>query len=330
MVISLGIMVVKSIIIVLFLLFAFAYATWLERRLLGRMQHRWGPNRAGPFGLLQPVADAIKMIFKEEIVPQQADKITYLLAPIAAIVPALMAFAVIPVGPPIHILGQEITLYLADVNIGLLYILAVASVGLYGIVLAGWSSGSKYSLLGGLRSCAQMISYELPLALSLLGVLTISGSLSLVDLVEAQRGLWNVVLQPLGFLLYLIAAVAEVNRLPFDLPEAEAELVAGFHTEYSSIKFAFFFMAEYINMIVVSSLAVTLFFGGWLGPFLPGVVWYFIKLFFSLFLFIWLRATLPRLRYDRLMQLGWKVLTPLAIFNLLATATFLVIKDLYL
>ncbi|MBI3287740.1 MAG: NADH-quinone oxidoreductase subunit NuoH [Chloroflexi bacterium] len=328
--IDLGIVGVKIAIAVWVLLTAVAYLIFLERRLVGRMQARIGPNRVGPFGLLQPLADILKLIFKEEIIPQGVDLPVYFLAPAVAVIPALMSFAVIPIGPSIQILGRQTPLYIADLNIGLLYVLAMSSMAVYGVVLAGWSSGSKYSFLGALRSSAQMISYELPVSLAVMGVLLVSGSLSLVEIVESQKDVWNVMLQPLGFVLYLIAAVAEVNRAPFDLPEAETELVAGYHTEYSSLKWGLFFLSEYINMIVVSSLAVTLFLGGWNGPLLPPLVWYFIKLFALIFLFVWLRATFPRLRYDRLMQLGWKRLMPLALVNILLTATAIVVRDMLL
>lgn len=318
------IIVIKSGVAIFALLTAFAYAVWVERRVMARMQSRIGPNRAGPFGILQPLADAVKILLKEEIIPQDAKVFLYLMAPAMSLVPALLSFAVVPLGPEIEILGQRITLYLADLNVGVLYIFALSSVGVYGIVLAGWSSGSKYSFLGGLRSAAQMLSYELPLGLSVVGVLMIAGSLSLVQVVEAQKNGWFILLQPLGFLIFIISGVAEVNRAPFDLPEAETELVAGYHTEYTSIKWAFFYMAEYINMIVVSSIAVTLFLGGWQGPFFPPLVWYFLKVALFIFLFIWLRATLPRLRYDRLMQFGWKVLLPLSLVNIMATAAGIV------
>ncbi|MBI2845027.1 MAG: NADH-quinone oxidoreductase subunit NuoH [Chloroflexi bacterium] len=318
------IIVIKSGVAIFALVTAFAYAVWIERRVMARMQSRIGPNRAGPFGLLQPLADAVKVLLKEEIIPQDAKVPIYLLAPAVSLVPALLSFAVVPIGPEIEILGQKITLYLADLNVGVLYVFALASVGVYGIVLAGWSSGSKYSFLGALRSSAQMLSYELPLGLSVVGALMLAGTLSLVQLVEAQKNAWFILLQPLGFLIFIVSAVAEVNRAPFDLPEAETELVAGYHTEYTSIKWAFFYMAEYINMIVVSSIAVTLFFGGWQGPFFPPAVWYFLKVAAFIFLFIWLRATLPRLRYDRLMQFGWKILLPLSLVNIIATAAIMV------
>ncbi|MFQ6058076.1 MAG: NADH-quinone oxidoreductase subunit NuoH [Anaerolineae bacterium] len=330
MLVSLAVMVVKSIVIVGFLLTGFAYMTWLERKVVAHIQSRIGPNRAGPFGLLQPLADGLKLIFKEDIIPAQADKVIYFLAPAMSLVPALMAFAVVPLGPRVTILGRPLDLYLADVNIALLYVLAVSSLGVYGIVLAGWSSNNKYSLLGGLRSSAQMISYELALGLSIVGVLMLTGSFSLTSIVNAQSRVPFVVLQPLGFVIYAICAIAEVNRAPFDLPEAEQELIAGYHIEYSGLKFALFFMAEYINMITVSAIAVTLFWGGWRGPFLPPPLWFLIKVFMALFCFVWIRATFPRLRYDRLMALGWKVLLPLALINIMVTAAAIVIRDVYL
>lgn len=323
--VSVGIAVVKGGIVLAGLLLAVNYAVLLERKLVGRMQSRFGPNRVGPFGLLQPLADAVKLMFKEDILPEQADLPIYLLAPAAAVVPALMAFAVIPLGPPIEILGRQIPLHIADLNVGLLFFFAMSSMGVYGVVLAGWSSGSKYSSLGGLRSSAQMVSYELAQGLAVLGAVMLVGSLSLVEMVEAQSGLWNVALQPLGFGIFFVASLAEVNRAPFDLPEAETELVAGFHTEYSSLKWALFFMAEYVNIVVVSSIAVTVFLGGWQGAFLPPVLWYLMKVGALVFLFIWIRATLPRLRYDQLMALGWKVLLPLSVLNLMVTALAVVL-----
>jgi len=322
--------VVKSLVIIVALLTGFAYMTWLERKGAAYIQSRIGPNRAGPFGLLQPVADAIKLFFKEDIVPAQADKIIYTLAPVMSVVPALIAFAVIPVGDSITLFGRTIPLHLANVNVALLYLLAVSSLGVYGIVLGGWSSNNKYALLGGLRSSAQMVSYELALGLSLVGVVLLAGSFSLVDIVEAQRRLPFIVLQPLGFLLYAVCAVAEVNRAPFDLPEAEQELVAGYHTEYTGLRFALFFMAEYVNLITVSAIATTLFLGGWHGPFLDevlGPLWFFLKVFVLCFTFVWIRATWPRMRYDRLMNLGWKVLLPLALLNVILTATGIVVWD---
>jgi NADH-quinone oxidoreductase subunit H len=314
--------VVKSVIIIGFLLTAFAYLTLFERKVIGRMQVRIGPNRVGPMGLLQPLADGIKLFFKEDVTPIGADKFVYLLAPAISTMVALIAFAVIPIGPNINIFGREVGLYLSDANIGILYVLAIGSLGVYGIALAGWSSNNKYSLIGGIRASAQMISYELALGLSLMGVIMITGSLSLIDIVEGQRSVWYIFVQPLGFILYLIAGIAETNRAPFDLPEAETELVAGYHTEYSGMKFALFFMAEYINMVTVSSIATTVFLGGYHGPFniLDGPWWFFLKIGLLLFFYVWLRATLPRLRYDRLMNFGWKVLLPLALANVVLTA----------
>lgn len=330
MIIALLEWVVKSLIIIVALLAGFAYMTWLERKGAARIQSRIGPNRAGSFGLLQPVADALKLFFKEDIVPAQADKVIYTLAPVMSLVPALIAFAVIPVGDSITLFGRTIPLHLADVNVALLYLLAVSSLGVYGIVLGGWSSNNKYALLGGLRSSAQMVSYELALGLSLVGVVLLTGSFSLVDIVEAQSRLPFIVLQPLGFVLYAVCAVAEVNRAPFDLPEAEQELVAGYHTEYGGLRFALFFMAEYVNLITVSAIATTLFLGGWHGPFLDhilGPVWFFLKVFALCFTFVWIKATWPRMRYDRLMNLGWKVLIPLALLNVVLTATGIVVWD---
>lgn len=304
-----------------------AYLTWLERKLLGHFQVRLGPMRVGPHGLLQPFADGIKLLFKEELVPANVNRFIYNLAPILVFIPALIIMAVIPFGDRITILGQKVDLVISDFNMGILYVFAITSLGVYGLVLAGWSSNNKYSLLGGLRSSAQMISYEVSLALSLIGVLMIAGSLSLVEIVKAQDKFfnWFIFRQPLGFLLYLVCIIAEINRAPFDLPEAENELVAGYYTEYSSMKFAMFFLGEYGSMINAGALATTLFLGGWQGPFLPPVVWFLIKLCAFLFLYIWLRATLPRFRYDQLMNFGWKVLLPLALLNILITGVVILL-----
>jgi NADH-quinone oxidoreductase subunit H len=316
--------VFKIALVMGLVLLSVAYVTLLERKVLGDIQVRFGPSRVGPFGLLQPIADGMKLMFKEDIVPANADRFIFFLAPAISFIPALIVFAVIPFGP---------SFVITDVNVGLLYIFAVASLGVYGIVLAGWASNSKYSLLGGLRAAAQMVSYELSLGLSVLGVVMMTGSLSLVDIVEAQGGTWygifpkwNVIPQFLGFAIFLVSSNAELNRAPFDLPEAETELVAGFHTEYSSMKFAMFFLAEYANMIAASALATTLFLGGWQGPFFPPVVWFVLKVFGFIFLFIWLRATLPRFRYDQLMGFGWKVLLPLALANVMLTAAAMLIR----
>ncbi|HJO48124.1 MAG TPA: NADH-quinone oxidoreductase subunit NuoH, partial [Candidatus Scalindua sp.] len=303
---------IKIGVVIGVLLLIIAYLIWVERKVMAHMQVRLGPMRVGWHGLLQPIADGLKLIFKEDIIPDKASKIVFVLAPVISVVPALMSIAVIPFGDTISIFGLSIDMVITDVNIGILFILAVTSVGVYGVILGGWSSNNKYSLLGALRSSAQMISYELSLGLSLIGVIMISQSLSLVDIVDSQAKYWFVILQPLGFLIYAISAIAETNRCPFDLPEAETELVAGFHTEYSSMKFALFFMAEYANIITVSAIAVTFFFGGWRGPYLPPVVWFLIKMALCIFFFIWLRSTYPRFRYDQLMKFGWKILLPVA------------------
>ncbi|MCJ7577738.1 MAG: NADH-quinone oxidoreductase subunit NuoH [candidate division Zixibacteria bacterium] len=318
---------IKILIVFVFFLLMIAYLTWLERKLLGHFQVRLGPMRVGPHGLLQPFADGIKLLFKEDVTPAKVNKFIYNLAPLLTFIPALIIMAVIPFGDQIKIFGQSINLVISDFNMGILYVFAVTSLSVYGIVLAGWSSNNKYSLLGGLRSSAQMISYEVSLALSLIGVFMIAGSLSLVEIVKSQDKLfsWFIFRQPLGFILYLVCAIAETNRAPFDLPEADNELVAGYYTEYSSMKFAMFFLGEYGSMINVSALATTLFLGGWQGPFLPPVLWFLIKVCAFLFFYIWVRATLPRFRYDQLMNFGWKVLLPLTLLNILLTATIMVL-----
>lgn len=320
------IMMVKIAAVFGMMLLSVSYLTWLERKVLGDIQVRLGPMRVGPHGLLQPIADGLKLLFKEEIVPQAASRTLYLLAPAFALIPAFISFAVIPFGDQVQLFGQTIDLVIADVNIGLLYVFGVASLGVYGPVLGGWASNNKYALLGALRSSAQMISYELSMGLSVVGVVMLSQSLSLVQIVEAQASMWFIVLQPIGFLVFLICAVAETNRAPFDLPEAETELVAGFHVEYSSMKFAMYFMAEYAHIITVSAMATTLFLGGWRGPWLPPVVWFLAKLSLFIFLFIWLRGTLPRFRYDQLMQFGWKVLLPVALVNIMVTAVYVALR----
>jgi NADH-quinone oxidoreductase subunit H len=316
---------IKSVVIINLLLLTFAYSTWLERKVLGRMQLRYGPNRAGPFGLLQPIADLVKLIRKESFFPAAAIDVPYILAPIVATFTALAAFSVIPFGSGWEVWGYEIAGAVADVPISLILIFALGSVGIYGFIVGGWASESKYSLLGSMRTCAQLVSYEVSLALSVLGVVLMAESLSLTEIVARQNGeLWYVVPQFVGFLCFLIAGIAETNRPPFDLPEAETELVAGYHTEYSGMRFGLFSMAEYVNMITLSALAVTLFFGGWTGPFLPSPIWFVLKLAVFLFAFIWLRATLPRLRYDQLMRFGWKVLLPVATVNAVVTALLVV------
>jgi len=328
--------VVKSLVLLIILLTAVAYTVWLERKVVGHMQNRWGPTRVGPFGLLQPAADGIKFLFKEDLTPPHVYKPLFIAAPLIAVIMALTSIAVIPFGNLVWIGNQLIPFQITDVNIGVLLVLGVTSMGVYGVALAGWSSNNKYSLLGGLRASAQMVSYEISLGLSLVGVLIMAGSFSLRDIVNAQGGhfwgfipRWNVFHgQFIGFFCYLMAAYAETNRIPFDLPEAETELVAGYHTEYSAMKFAMFFMAEYANMITVACLATLLFFGGWHGPIighgvlaavLP-VFWFAAKVVAFLFLYIWVRGTLPRFRYDQLMSFGWKFLLPLSLVNVVATA----------
>jgi NADH-quinone oxidoreductase subunit H len=320
--------IIKSAIIIVLLLTAFAYMTLIERKVVAKIQGRLGPNRAGPLGLLQPVADALKMAFKEQIVPSQAHKAIYLVAPIISVVVALSAFAVVPIGASWGAKTGVWDPLIGDINVGLLWILSISSLAVYGIVLGGWASGNRYSLLGSLRSAAQMVSYETSLGLALGGVLMWSQSMSVVNIINRQlgMGIWFVLAQPLAFVIYVIAGVAETNRAPFDLPEAEQELTAGYLTEFSGLRWSLYQMAEYINMITVSSVAATLFFGGWslfgLERLFPGfsIIIYVIKVAFFLFCFIWLRATLPRIRYDRLMRLGWQVLLPLAALNALITA----------
>jgi NADH-quinone oxidoreductase subunit H len=322
--------IIKSAIVIFALLTAFAYMTFIERRVVAKIQGRLGPNRLGPLGMFQPLADAIKMAFKEQIVPTQAKKAVYLIAPVISVVVALCAFAVVPVGNnwsgnPAH--PSVWDPLIGDVNIGLLWILSISSLAVYGIVLGGWSSGNRYSLLGALRSAAQMVSYETSLGLALSGTLMWAGTLSMVGIVHAQinQGIWFIMAQPLGFVLYLIAGVAEVNRAPFDLPEAEQELTAGYLTEYSGLRWSLYQMAEYINMITVSAVVSTVFLGGWsffgLERFpIVSILFFLLKVACILFLFIWLRATLPRIRYDRLMRLGWQTLLPLAVLNVVITA----------
>jgi NADH-quinone oxidoreductase subunit H len=314
--------VIKGILLVLFLMGAFAYMTLLERVLMARMQLRLGPNRVGPYGLFQPIADGIKLLTKERFQPDGVDTFTYWLAPFISLFIALFVFALIPFGGTAHWWGIDIQFRIADLNAGIVFLLAMSSLAVYGVVLAGWSSNNRYSLLGGIRGTAQMISYEVPLGISLLTVVLSTGTLSLPEIVEAQRQHWLVWTNPVSFIIYLITAFAETNRAPFDLPEAEQELTAGYHTEYGGMKFAMFFMAEYINILAVSSVAVTLFFGGWLGPGDIPILWFLLKVAVFVFFFIWVRATMPRFRYDQLMSFGWKVLTPIAILNLIITAYF--------
>ncbi len=334
--------IIKAFIMILILLTGFAYLTLYERRALARIQTRIGPNRAGPQGLLQPIADAVKLIFKEELTPGKADKVLFVVAPVMTVVPAMILAAVIPLGTEftLPIFNRTVTLHVADINVGVLYLTAIASVSVYGIVLAGWASNNKYAMLGGMRSTAQMISYELALGMCFVVAILLGNSMSLVDIVEAQKNMWFAVLQPVGALVFMITTLAEVNRAPFDMPEAEQELAAGYHSEYSGMKFALFFMAEYEKMIVISMIAATLYFGGyrefwflkdtflsvdhnwWLGP-----LYLLAKVVVLLFFMIWVRATWPRIRYDRLMTFGWKVLLPLSIAVVVITALGILLAD---
>lgn len=349
---------VKIIVVLLVLSLAVAYLSWLERKLLARIQVRLGPMRVGWHGLLQPIADGIKFVLKEDIIPARADALLFLLGPVISLIPAFIVFSVIPFGPPGWLEGPIRTVlgwffspqtaeavannaiasggYITDFNIGILFVLSVSSVGILGIILGGWASNSKYPMLGALRSSAQMVSYEVALGFSIISVLLLSGSLSLVEIVQRQQetGVWYVFLQPVAFILFFICGLAETNRLPFDLPEAESELVGGFHTEYSGFRFALYFLAEYANMITVSAVAVTLFWGGWLRPFpgiaflsfldwIPPVVWFSVKVFVFLYVFIWIRGTLPRFRFDQLMRYGWKVFLPVALGNVMVSAGIL-------
>jgi len=319
------IVLIKSALLLFVVVTAFAYAMLFERKILGWMQLRPGPNRVGPWGLLQPAADAAKLILKEDLTPKTADLLIYKLAPFISLLAAFAAYAIIPFGAS----GNGVWA-IGNVDAGILLLLAITSIGIYGISLGGWASGSKYPLLGSVRSTAQMISYELAMSLSLIGVLVLAGTTSLAGIVQAQQRMWFVVPQIIGFLIYVVTAVAETNRAPFDLVEAETELVAGFHTEYSGLRFGLFFIAEYVNMLTVSCVATLLFLGGWNAPFgltmIPGVVWFVLKVGLFMFFYMWLRATLPRFRYDRLMAFGWKVLLPVATLNLIATAVAVALK----
>jgi NADH-quinone oxidoreductase subunit H len=328
----------KIVVLLTGVLTAVAYIVLLERKVQAWVQVRLGPMRVGPHGLLQPVADVVKLIIKEDLTPARVDRPVYTLAPVIVLVTALLLFAVIPFGPEVEVFGRTVALYVADLNVGLLYIVAVASLGIYGTILGGWASNSKYPLLSSLRASAQLVSYEVAVTLTLVSMILLAGTLSMVGIVEAQRqqGVWYAFVQPVAFFIFFVGALAETNRAPFDMPEAEQELVGGFHTEYSGIRFALFFLAEYANMIVVSAVATTVFLGGYLRPFpnvealaflgwVPGWTWFLLKTFFFLYVFLWVRATLPRYRYDQLMRLGWKVLIPLALANIFVTATIKVL-----
>lgn len=313
-------------LVLLVILTMAAYLVFAERRILAWIQDRKGPNRVGPFGLLQPLADLIKLLTKEDFCPPAGDRWLFFLAPAMAAIPAIMTFAIVPFGAPLRLFGRELSLQVADLNVGLLLFMALSSIAVYGVALGGWASNSKYSLLGSLRGLAQLISYELSMGLSLVPTVMLARSFRLSDIVAAQAGGWFILYQPLAFLIFLVSILAECKRIPFDLPEAEGELVAGFHSEYSGMRFGLFFVGEYINIIVLGGLAATFFLGGWHGPLLPGVVWFWGKVLGFAFFFIWVRGTLPRLRYDQLMHLGWKVLTPLALVNILVTAWWLFLK----
>jgi NADH-quinone oxidoreductase subunit H len=315
---------IKSGVLILAFITAAAYLVYAERKVISYMQVRVGPNRVGPFGLLQPLADVVKLVSKEDSRPAGRDDLIYLVAPGIMTVCAIAAFAVIPVTPAFNVLGKTVTGYITNLNVGVLYIFAISGMTAYGIVLGGWSSNSKYSLLGAMRSAAQLISYEMALGFSLVGVFILAGSVNLSQIIAAQHRVWFVILQPLAFGLYLVSATAEVNRAPFDLPEAEQELVAGYLTEYGGLKWGLYFLGEYVNMVTVSAIAATLFLGGWRGPLLPGLMWFLLKVGAVIFVLFWLRATLPRLRYDRLMALGWKVLLPLGLLNIAITGTLVV------
>jgi len=328
--------IVKCVVVFAGLMIVVAYMTLMERKVLGHIQVRYGPNRCGPYGLLQPFSDAVKAFFKEDLVPGRADKVVFILAPTISMIAAISIFAVIPFGDQFAIPGTDwvVKLRIADIDVGLLYIFGIASLGEFGIILGGWSSGNKYGLMGSLRAAAQMISYETALGISIVGVLILSQSLRLTEIVNLQGGgfwNWNIWYQPVAFVLYLICGLAEINRTPFDMPEAEAELACGFNIEYSSMKFALFFMAEYAHMVTLGAVAVTLFMGGWQPiipqlSFIPGIVWFCGKLFIILFFFIWERGTMPRLRYDQIMKFGWKVLIPLALINLIITGLVVSLK----
>jgi len=318
-------LLLKTAVVLGVLFFIAAYLVWAERKLLARFQVRYGPNRAGKFGLLQPVADGIKMITKEDVMPDGADRFIFLLAPAITACTALLMFAVIPFGEKMTLFGQTIPMVISDLNVGVLYVFALSSLGVYGVALGGWASNSKYSLLGGIRGAAQMISYELALGLSLIPIVMIAGSFSLIDIVTAQENLWFIFVQPLSFIIFLISAMAESKRIPFDIPEAENELGAGYHMEYSGMRFGLFFIGEYVHMQMLGALVAVFFLGGWRGPFLPAPLWLVIKIVMAALVMIWIRATLPRLRYDQLMALGWKVLVPAALINIVITGAVILI-----
>jgi NADH-quinone oxidoreductase subunit H len=317
---------IKIVVVVTILMLCVAYLTLMERKFLGYLQVRLGPNRVGFWGLMQPIADGIKSFVKEDIIPDNADKTVYVIAPLITFVTAISMFAVIPFGDSVNLFGRDVKLVIADIDIGLLYIFALGTLGEYGVVLGGWASSNKYAVMGSLRAAAQMISYEVALGLILIGTIILAGSLRLTEIVEAQRNGWFILYQPFAFLLYLVAALAEINRTPFDMPESESELACGFNIEYSSMKFALFMIAEYAHLVTVAALTVTLFFGGWLGPVIPGTVWFVGKTLVMAFIFIWIRGTFPRMRYDHVMKLGWKFLFPAALANVVVTALIVALR----
>jgi NADH-quinone oxidoreductase subunit H len=316
---GIAILLIKLVLVLVILLLGAGWLTYLERRLLGWFQLRLGPNRAGPWGLLQPIADIVKLLTKEDFVPRGADRMVFLYAPAVLAVTALLIFAIVPFAGNLHLMGHEIPMVISDLNVGLLFVIALSSLSVYGVALGGWASNSKFSLLGGIRATAQMISYELSLGLSLVSVVILANSFSLTDIIRAQAEYPFILVQPVAFLIFFISAVAEAKRIPFDLPEAENELVAGYHTEYSGMRFGLYFLGEYVTMIVLGALVTVFFLGGWRGPLLPPLVWFILKTGAIVFVQIWLRATLPRLRYDQLMHLGWKVMIPVALLNILIT-----------
>jgi len=324
--IDIGLMLGKILVLFFIILTLAAYLVLAERRILAWMQDRIGPNRVGPQGLLQPLADLIKMLTKEDLIPSAADRLLFCAAPAMAAIPAILTFAVVPLGAPVEVFGHRTNLQVSDLDVGVLFFLALSSIAVYGVALGGWASNSKYALLGSIRGLSQLISYELSMGLSLVPVVMLARSLRLSDIVNAQADMPFIVYQPLAFVIFLVSIFAECKRVPFDLPEAEGELVAGFHTEYSGMRFGLFFVGEYINIIALGALASLFFLGGWRGPLLPPIVWFFIKVTAFSFLFIWVRGTLPRLRYDQLMHLGWKFLTPLALLNILATGWWLALR----
>lgn len=316
-------LIIKLIVVLVALLLVAGWMVWVERKLLGRFQVRFGPNRAGKFGFFQPMADIIKLLTKEDTVPGEADRVIFLFSPAVIATTTLLLFAVVPFGEGLTFRGRLIPMVIADFNVGILYVFALLSLGVYGVALGGWAANSKYSLLGSIRGAAQMISYEIPLVLSLVPVIMLARSFSLVDIVNAQARYPFIVVQPVSFALFFLSAAAEIKRIPFDLPEAENELVAGYHTEYSGMRFGLYFMGEYLSLIVLGSLVAVFFWGGWRGPFLPPLVWFIIKVWIVIFFMIWMRGALPRLRYDQLMRLGWKFLIPIALLNIIATGALM-------